>query len=413
VSFADLGDWLSTWSQAGSIGYLKRLSGNDTLANESHQAGPYIPKDLLFELLPSLKDATVLNPRVEFECYVDSHGEHRKVTAIWYNNKHHGGTRDEARVTNWGGASSALLDPDSTGALAVFLFSPRISGQPPVLHIWVCRQPAEEELVEGQVSPVAPGQPLMWRPGVESTATAPALRSLSPHAHTCRMTPAQMPPGWLAAFPTGADIVRKVCELRPAGQTRPDERLVGRRDCEFEVFQSVEEAIEGTVITHGFHSVADFLTHAQRILQRRKSRSGRSLELQTRAILIEEGMVDGRDFSHQPESEDGKRPDFLFPSAQAYRDHSFPASKLRLLAAKTTCKDRWRQVISEADRIPVKHLLTLQEGVSVGQYAEMSDAGIKLVVPTPLMRHYPKTVQPELMSVETFILSLQQLQSIR
>jgi hypothetical protein len=55
-----------------------------------------------------------------------------------------------------------------------------------------------------------------------------------------------------------------------------------------------------------------------------------------------------------------------------------------MLAAKTTCKDRWRQILNEADRIPAKHLLTLQEGVSEGQFREMNDAGVRLVVPRAL-----------------------------
>lgn len=70
---------------------------------------------------------------------------------------------------------------------------------------------------------------------------------------------------------------------------------------------------------------------------------------------------------------------------------------------KTTCKDRWRQILNEADRIPVKHLLTLQEGVSEGQFREMTEAGVQLVVPVPLVSSFPKSVQPHLQSLESFI----------
>ena len=34
---------------------------------------------------------------------------------------------------------------------------------------------------------------------------------------------------------------------------------------------------------------------------------------------------------------------------------------------KSTCKDRWRQVLSEADRIPNKHLFTLEAAISENQ----------------------------------------------
>ena len=74
-----------------------------------------------------------------------------------------------------------------------------------------------------------------------------------------------------------------------------------------------------------------------------------------------------------------------------------------MLAVKTTCKDRWRQILNEADRIPNKHLLTLQEGVSETQFAEMRRAGVTLVVPKPLTKSFAKAIQPHLVSLETFI----------
>lgn len=49
----------------------------------------------------------------------------------------------------------------------------------------------------------------------------------------------------------------------------------------------------------------------------------------------------------------------------------FPANKLVFLGAKTTCKDRWRQVLNEADRIETKYLFTLQQGISKNQLREM------------------------------------------
>jgi hypothetical protein len=63
-----------------------------------------------------------------------------------------------------------------------------------------------------------------------------------------------------------------------------------------------------------------------------------------------------------------------------------------MLAVKTTCRDRWRQILNEADRIGTKHLLTLQEGVSENQYQEMAQAHVRLFVPEPLMIRYPKKV---------------------
>lgn len=93
----------------------------------------------------------------------------------------------------------------------------------------------------------------------------------------------------------------------------------------------------------------------------------------------------------------------IFPSGSAYKNRNFPTERLRLLAVKTTCKDRWRQVLNEAERIATKHLLTLQEGVSVNQFREMTDAGVKLVVPSPIIHQYPDSIQPHLLTLERFI----------
>jgi len=75
-----------------------------------------------------------------------------------------------------------------------------------------------------------------------------------------------------------------------------------------------------------------------------------------------------------------------------------------MLASKTTCKDRWRQILNEADRIAPKHLVTLQQGVSENQFTEMIAAGVTLVVPRKLHESYPSKIQPQLLTLEQFIL---------
>lgn len=64
------------------------------------------------------------------------------------------------------------------------------------------------------------------------------------------------------------------------------------------------------------------------------------------------------------------------------------------------------QILNEADKIHQVHLFTLQEGVSQGQYREMREAGVKLVVPSLLHKKYPETVRAELMTLGTFIAEL-------
>lgn len=400
----DLVEWMEEYGPPEFTWYVKRLSGNDTLANGSHQAGPYIPRDFLFAVFPQLNRREIKNPDVRFNLYVDSHADAREVRAVWYNNHFHDTSaargRDETRVTGFGGGASALLDPESTGALTVFAFRKVVKGEIADCHVWVCRHETEEDLVEDRVGPVEPGKYLIWPPaqqGLFAFLTQPPVRA------SCWLEEHEIPEEWRRQFPSGADIIRRAVELRPDTALDPDRRLLRRRECEFEIFRSVEQAIEMPHITAGFETIDAFISRAQTILQRRKARSGHSLELHAKAIFVEERLTEGEHFSHQPESEPGKRPDFLFPSAAAYHDRSFPSERLRMLAVKTTCRDRWRQILNEADRIPAKHLLTLQEGVSETQFREMTQGGVQLVVPAGLFDTYSKAIQPHLQTLESFI----------
>jgi EcoRII C terminal/Restriction endonuclease EcoRII, N-terminal len=398
----DLTDWMNETAQTDCEWYVKRLSGNDTLANGTHQAGPYVPKDFLFRLFPSLNHPESENPDVWFDLTVDSDCDTRKVRAVWYNNKLRGGTRNETRITQLGGASSPLLDPESTGALTVFAFYLDKHREAKSCHVWVCRHETEEDLVEERVGPVEPGRWTVWKPGYPQQGFLTGSEDIRQHG-SCWLVPDQIPASWLGTFPSGSAIIRKTLELRPALGMTPDRRLLQRRECEYEMFRSVEEAVELPNIMKGFDNIDDFIARAQTILQRRKARAGRSLELHAREIFMEEGLKEDENFSHGAESDPGKRPDFIFPSAAAYRNPTYPEGNLRMLAVKTTCKDRWRQILNEADRISIKHLFTLQEGVSVNQFHEMVQSNVRLVVPEPLVAKYPKIVQPALQTLESFI----------
>lgn len=391
----DLAEWMDDHAE-GKIWYVKRLSGNDTLANRSHQFGSYIPKSVFFHLFPSLEARTSDNADAWFDLTIDSHPDARKVRVIWYNNKLRGGTRDEVRITNLGGAQSALLDPESTGALVVFAFRKVLGRDADACNVWVCRNEIEEDIVERETGPVEPGH---WTTLPPDGGLLALMRT---QVRTdCRLAKHELPPEWLIKFPTGAEIIQRVIELRPDTELTVDKRLIRRRDCEFELFQSLEEAVELPRAQAGFSTIADFLSAAQTVLQRRKARSGKSLELHLREILLEEEFQEGLDFTYQPKA--GNNPDFLFPNEAAYVDDAFPRHRVRMLAVKTTFRDRWRQVTEECSDLPARHLLTLQEGVSEDQFRLITNAGIRLVVPEKQMRSYKKSIRPHLLSVEGFM----------
>ena len=63
-----------------------------------------------------------------------------------------------------------------------------------------------------------------------------------------------------------------------------------------------------------------------------------------------------------------------------------------MLGVKSTSKDRWRQVLTEADRIPQKHLCTLEAVISAKQTDEMPQ--LTLVVPAGLHAEPNSTPHP-------------------
>ena len=93
----------------------------------------------------------------------------------------------------------------------------------------------------------------------------------------------------------------------------------------------------------------------------------------------------------------------MFPNGEAYHNLLFPSENLVFLGAKTTCKDRWRQVLNEANRIETKYLFTLQQGISKNQLREMKHEHLKLVVPASYRTSFDKEFQPEIETLASFM----------
>ena len=184
----------------------------------------------------------------------------------------------------------------------------------------------------------------------------------------------------------------------------PDRALIEWMDREEQLFRRLEHRIVAERLRNGFQDadgidVDGFLSFSLSVQNRRKARVGLALENHLEAVFAAQGLC----FRRGAETENRNKPDFLFPGAGEYRDLDFPEARLTMLGVKSTLKDRWRQVLSEAERIPDKHLLTLEPGVSVNQTDEMRAKNLQLVVPRRLHSTFQPAQQAWLMDIGDFI----------
>lgn len=186
-----------------------------------------------------------------------------------------------------------------------------------------------------------------------------------------------------------------------------DKQLLRLMSEEYRLFRMVERKIFQPEVQRLFASIDDFLNTALSILNARKSRAGRALENHVEHLLRKARIP-----FEMRKVVDGTRPDIIIPGKAEYEDRSYPVEKLVMIGVKTTCKDRWRQVTKEAPRIEQKHILTLQEGISHKQLEDMQRSDVKLIVPKPLHKKYPKTSSVAIFEVSSFISYIKRLHSV-
>jgi hypothetical protein len=187
-------------------------------------------------------------------------------------------------------------------------------------------------------------------------------------------------------------------EIPPAED--PDGAIVAWLEREEALFRQLERHLVLQRIRQGFGEDVDaFVSFSLSVQNRRKSRVGQALENHLQAIFEANGIS----FSRGQVTERQSRPDFVFPGIAEYRSPRFPAERLTMLGVKSTCKDRWRQVLAEADRIRVKHLFTLEPAISPAQTDEMRARDVVLVIPASLHETFKPEQRGQLMSLEEFI----------
>ncbi len=194
-------------------------------------------------------------------------------------------------------------------------------------------------------------------------------------------------------------------EVSPLGE--PDTTLMAWMEHEEFLFKLYERHLVQERLRAGFgndgQDVDAFINFSLSVQNRRKSRVGHAFEGHLHCLFQHHGLAFEQGRGKGKVTENDARPDFIFPSFSAYHDPHFPDANLIMLGAKTTCKDRWRQVLSEANRIAFKHLVTLEAAISDAQLEEMRTWQLQLVVPTPIQSTYTAKQQDYLLNMASFI----------
>ena len=365
-----------------SIGaFCHYLTPNDASTN-SHQAGFFAPKEA-FELLFPGEDSTV---RDNLKKYVKIHWHDGTETdsCITYYHK----AKNELRITRFG-RGFPYLKPDDVGSLIVM--SKMVEDE-------YCVTILESDDIEAffshfnlpleQVNVVIDKHAIM----------APDLRLKQLMEDILLRT---------EIFPDTRDLSNYARGIfnETYGITdrdildSPDTYLMKWLDTETELFYQFEEKFYRPVYTSPFESLKAISDFANSFLNRRKSRVGKSLEHHLANVFTTAQLR----FVEQAVTEGNKKPDFLFPGVDEYHNFEFPADDLTFLGAKTTCKDRWRQVLTEANRIDCKYLFTLQPSISANQLQEMKDERLILVVPESNLSTFDRRYRNDLLSLKKFV----------
>ena len=368
---------------AGRASYCKFLSANDSGETGGHQSGILISmsaRDMLFTP-EEMRNNHILKKTGKILWQSDYT---TNCTFTWYTSK------NELRITGFGRGLSPL-SPELTGALFVLV-------------------KLDEENYDGYLFNTDDS----IRDFLDSFGMTPAETNRL--IETNQILPEVRQTQAIKAFIATLDVEFPVSSQMSAAarmlenyifsnhyliSSDPDQILLRWTDEEFRLFKALEEARYGELVSRGFSTVDDFVLMANQVLNRRKSRAGKSLEHHLSAIFDENNIQ----YTAQAITEGNKKPDFLFPSEEAYHDMTFSVEKLCTLAAKTTCKDRWRQILSEANRLrdKNKYLCTLQQGISSQQLDEMQGEKVILVVPKEYHTYYPRDKRDRLWTVKHFV----------
>ena len=284
---------------SGQRAYCKFLAANDTGLTGGHQAGIYISKPsipILFDE-PGIKGTNKEKwVKVKWQDGIET-----DTRFIYYGK----GTRNEYRITNFG-RGFPFLRPEYTGALFVFTKCGAEDYQAFVLN---SEEDIDQFLDAFGISPTETNQLIDAGRVQEETQERIAIQEFIA--------------GVTVDFPlseemsaAARDIQNRVYDHLEFIRTNPDRKIIDWTNTEYALFRAIEHARYGDAIARGFTSVDEFITMANMVLNRRKSRAGKSLEHHLSAIFDGNEII----YTAQAVTEGNKKPDFIFPSQASYEE---------------------------------------------------------------------------------------------
>ena len=294
----------------GQAAYCKFLSANDSGETGGHQAGILISMSARTMLFTErqLRENHILKKTGQIIWQNDFV---TTCTFTWY------GSKNELRITGFGRGKSPL-SPELTGALFVMIKDSEEDYQG---FLFNTDDDIRDFLDNFGLTPAETNRPIN-------------IEQISPE-----WAEKQAMDDFIAAlqldFPVTSEMSRaaRMIQQQAYGNQRmaitdPDSILLRWTEQEYRLFRAIEHARYGGVVSEGFASVDDFVDLANQVLNRRKSRAGKSLEHHLSAIFDENSIQ----YTAQAITEGNKKPDFIFPSIEAYHDMTFSVDDLCMLA---------------------------------------------------------------------------------
>lgn len=363
---------------------LKFISANDVNATGAHQSGFYLPKqDGVWQMFttspptPGMLAKQIVRIRWQIE-------EYETQSAItWYGQK----TRREYRSTRFG-RGFPYLTRDSVGDLLIL-----IPVAPESFRAFLLDREEDVQELEASLGLQVTQSWAVYQNGAPQEETEDEC--VERHFRTFVQALTDFPSGDVFSAETQKALEECVRGFRDEDLDSSVARLI---ESEYRLFRLAERALCTAEVHRLFRDIDDFLKTAATIMNRRKSRAGRSLENHVSALLRRSGIP----HEVRPEAIEG-RPDIVIPDTAKYFRFNNQQENVFVIGVKTTCKDRWRQVLNEARRAPRKYIFTIQPGISEPQLREMHEANVSLIVPNHLHREYPKGAPIALLTFEDFV----------